>query len=332
VRSIGVAVAHPDPGVADELVHAIEAEPDLYLALDPEKAAVVLSGAPARLTVPPGVAIVGLSADHDLAAVARDALRSRAHDIISWPEERDAFRGIVRDAAARARLGAARADGRIVAVAGARGGAGTTTVAALLARAIDASAVVDLDAIGGGQAAFLVEGAEPTFDAVLAAIDDLDPGGFGQVFSAHAAGRALCAAPRTRAPDRVRTERLVALLRASVPWAVCDVGRAGSDAAAAVLEAADATLVVCAPDVASIRGARALGVPATRVVLNQAGRMRLSGRDVARVLGQPPAAIVPLDPAVRRAGEAGRLPRRGTARRALEKLAASLVAEAADGS
>ena len=69
-----------------------------------------------------------------------------------------------------------------------------------------------------------------------------------------------------------------------------------------------------------------------RVVLNLSGRMRLTPRDVARVLGDPPAAVVPLDPAVRRAGESGRLPRRGRAARALQRLAASFARENADGS
>lgn len=332
MSSIGVAVAHPDPGIADELVHAVEAEPDLYLALDPEKAAVVLAGARSMgsLAPPAGVAVVGVSADHDLASVAREALRCRAHDVLSWPGERGAFRAIVREAAARARLGAAGADGKIVAVAGARGGAGTTTVAAMLARAISGSAVVDVDLAGAGQTAFLVDGAEPTFGDVLAAIEDIDPRAFGSAFAPHAAGRALCVTPLSRPPDRAQTERLVALLRASVPFAVCDLGRADTEAALTVLGAADVTLIVCAPDVASMRGARVLG--AGRVVLNQSARMRLSARDVARVLGEAPAAVVPFDATVRRAGEAGRLPRRGPARRAIEKLSSAIVREVADGS
>lgn len=331
--SIGVVVAHPDPGIADELVHAVEAEPDFYLALDPEKAAVVLAGGPSlrSMTPSPGVAVVGVSADHDLASVARGALHCRAHDVLSWPEERDLFRSILREAAARARLGAAGSDGRIVAVAGARGGAGTTTVAALLARAISGSAIVDLDP-SGGQAAFLADGAEPTFADVLAAIEDLDPRSFAAALVPHAAGRALCASPRATAPHARQAERLLALLRATVPVAVCDLGRGDTEAARTVQSAADVALIVCAPDVASMRGARALATPDPQVVLNRAARMRLSARDVSRVLGARPAAVVPFDAAVRRTGEAGRLPRRGPARRAVEKLAATLSCETDDGS
>jgi Flp pilus assembly CpaE family ATPase len=216
-------------------------------------------------------------------------------------------------------------------VAGARGGAGTTTVAALLARAISGSAIVDLDP-SGGQAAFLADGAEPTFADVLVAIEDLDPRSFLAALVPHAAGRALCASPRATAPDTAQTEQLLALLRASAPVAVFDLGRADTEAARTVLSAADVSLIVCAPDVASMRGSRALAMPNSRTVLNRSARMRLSARDVARVLGARPAAVVPFDAAVRRTGEAGRLPRRGSARRAVEKLAGTIVREAADGS
>lgn len=333
LSSIGVVVAHPDPGIADELVHAIEAEPDFYLALDPEKAAVVLAGAPSlrSLAAPPGVAVVGVSGDHELAAVARESLRHRAQAVLSWPGERSAFRAIVRDAATRARLAATRMDGKIVAVAGARGGAGTSTVAALLARAISDAAIVDLDA-GGAQAAFLRDGAEPTFADVLGAIEDLDPRSFATALVPHASGRALCAAPRSRQANVAEAERLVTLLRATVPVAVCDVGRVDTEACRHVLSAADVGVIVCAPDVASMRGVRALAATAARIVLNRSERMRLSPRDLRRVLGAPPVAVVPFDSAVRRAGELGRLPRRGAARRAVEKLATTLMREVADGS
>ena len=331
-----MAVAHPDPGIVDELVHAVEAETDLYLAVDPEKAAVVLAGSPSMrgLAHSPGVAVVGVAADHDLPAVAREAIRFGAHDLVCWPGDRHAFRTILREAASRARLALGGAEGRIVAVAGARGGAGTTTVAAMLARAIEDAVVVDLDVAGAGQAAFLVEGAEPTLGHVLAAVDDLDPRGLAAALVPHASGRALCPAPRSSPPDREQAERLVVLLRASVPVAVCDLGRADSDAGRAVLAAADAVLCVCAPDVASMRGARALAASSTRirVVLNQATRTRLSARDVARVLGERPAAVIATDAAIRRAGEAGRLPRRGPGRRSIGKLAAALTRSASDGS
>jgi Flp pilus assembly CpaE family ATPase len=124
---------------------------------------------------------------------------------------------------------------------------------------------------------------------------------------------------------------LTALLRGSVGTAVCDLGRADSPAAAPVLAAADVVLCVYAPDVASMRGARALPVPA-RVVLNQAARARLHGRDVARVLGERPAGVIPFDARVRRSGETGRLPARGAATKAIRALASTIQGETDDGS
>ncbi|MGH2727856.1 MAG: hypothetical protein ACRDKS_12865, partial [Actinomycetota bacterium] len=89
MRSIGVAVAHPDPAVVDELVHALEAAPDLYLALDDAKASVLVAGVAAmraRAAEPPvaGLAVVGLAVDGDLAEVARVALGCRAEGLVAW--------------------------------------------------------------------------------------------------------------------------------------------------------------------------------------------------------------------------------------------------------
>lgn len=333
MRSIGVAISHPDPGLVDELAHAVEAAPDLYLALEPAKASVVVAGAAelrAYASDPPGagVAIVGLAAGGDLADVARVALRCRAQEIVCWPDDRAGLREAVRDAASRARLAAGGVDGRIVAVVGARGGVGTTTVAALIARALPDAVIVDLDAAGGGQSAFLPPDVEPTLDTVLGVVEDLDPRGLGSAFVPHAAGRALCASPRTIAPSGERVGRLVSLLRATVPIAVIDVGRAGDAGTQSVVGHADAAVCVCGPDLQSMRGARAIGaaVPPIRYVLNQATRLRLSVRDVTRVLGVAPAAVIRLDPSVRRAGEAGRLPAK--AGRTLERLTRALVEEA----
>jgi Flp pilus assembly CpaE family ATPase len=340
VRSIGVAVAHSDPRVVDELVHDVEASADLYLALDPGSAAVVVAGEPglrAYADQPPraGTGLVALSVDGDFRLVARAALACGAHDVLRWPDDRTSLRSTLRDAAARASLRAAGTDGRVVAVVGARGGAGATTIAAMLAASIPGAAIADLDRVGAGQHAFASPEAEPTLDEVLTAAGDLDPPAFSAALVTHASGRALCGRPRSTpaTPDQIAS--LLALLRATVSIAVCDGGRAGDDAGRFLLARADAVVCVCGGDVASMRGALALGSAADvplRVVLNAAERSRLRPRDVARALGAAPACIVPFDPVVRRAGEAGRLPSRGRARRALQSFAGRLSEELADGS
>lgn len=338
MRSIGVAVAHPDPGVVDELVHAVEAASDLYLALDPAKASVVVAGADVLRSLaseppPAGVAILGLAVDGDLPEVARVALRCRAEDIVCWPRDRSALRASVREAASRARLAAGGVDGKIVAVVGARGGAGTSTIAAMIARSLSEAVVVDLDAAGGGQSIFVAPATTPTLESVLDVVDDLDPGGLRSALVEHAAGRALCAASRREPPSRERVERLSALLRAAVPYAVLDLGRGAEPGARIVLRAADAVLCVCAPDLRSMRGALSMRGSGhePRYVLNMATRLRVSERDVTRVLGVAPAAVIPLDPVVRKAGEAGRLASRGPARRAADRLAATIAKENTDG-
>ena len=335
MRSVGVAIIHADPGIVDELVHAVEATPDLFLALDQTKAAVVVAGSGAMRSLGDrnGVAVVGLAVDGDLPEVARVALRCRAEDILCWPRDRETFRAAIREAASRARLAAGGSDGKVITLVGARGGAGTSTIVAMLARALKDSVVVDLDTIGGGQSMFLQSDADPTLERVLDVVDELDPAAFRSALSSHAAGRALCAPPRREAPARERVDRLLALLRASVPNAVVDGGRAADDGARLGTAKADAALCVCAPDLQSLRGARALGaaIPGLRYVLNMSSRLRVSARDVKRVLGVPPVAVVPLDPAVRKAGESGRLAPRGPGKRAVDRLAASLLKEDAHG-
>ena len=333
VRSLGVAVSHPDPGISDELVHAVEAESDLYLALDPSKAAVVLAsgGELGGLARSAGqAALVGVAAEREVADVAREALRYGAHEIVVWPRDRAGLRTIVREAASRARIASGHADGRVVAVCGARGGAGTTTIAAMLARASEAP-VVDLETTGAGQSAFLADGAEPTLSAVLSAVDDLDPSSVVAAMSAHAAGRAICTSARSEAPGDEQALRLLDLLRAAVPLTVVDVGRGVDAATRAAAASADVVLCVCAPDVAALRGVRALideMGSRVEVMLNRSARFRLHPRDIERVAGRPPIAVVPNDPRVRRAGESGRLPHRGNATRVIEGLAERIGGDA----
>lgn len=340
MRSIGVAVAHPDPRLVDELVHDVEAAADLYLALDPASAGVIVcgeSGLQAFSQEPPrpGVGMVGLSVDGDVTRVARAALACGAHEIVRWPDERHSLRSIVRDAAARASLRAAGTDGRVVAVVGARGGVGTSTVASLLAACLPDAAIVDLDRVGAGQSNFVARDVTPTLDEVLAAAGDLDPTAFASALVPHAAGRVLFGPPRAPSVSADQIVKVLTLLRASVPFAVCDAGRGGDEGGRVLLSNADVVVSVGAGDIGSVRGALALQSAASRpirFVLNASERSRLRPRDVGRVLGTPVAAVVPFDPAVRRAGEAGRLPARGPARRSVARYARALEEELANGS
>lgn len=339
MRSIGIAVAHTDPRVVDELIHDVEASDDLYLALDPGSAAVVVAGEAglrAYADRPPraGTGVVALSVDGDLPLVAKAALACGAHDVVRWPEDRTSLRSTLRASAARASVDAVGAAGLIVTIVGARGGAGATTVAALLAAALGA-VIADLDRVGAGQAVFAPVDTEPTLEEVLAAAGDLDPAALESAFAPHAAGKALCGRPRSVAATAEQTASLLTLLRATTPIAICDAGRAGDAAGEVLLQRSDAVICVLAGDVSSMRGALAVKAQAgrpVRMLLNAAERARLRPRDVARVLGVAPACTVPFDPGVRRAGEAGRVPSRGRARRVIDRFAHGLLEELPRGS
>jgi Flp pilus assembly CpaE family ATPase len=88
--------------------------------------------------------------------------------------------------------------------------------------------------------------------------------------------------------------------------------------------------MVLALDVTSFRGGRralealdAAGLaPRVGLVVNRAARADLTPKDVERVFGSPPLAIVPVDRRVGREQDRGRLLRgRGRAVRAIERLA-----------
>jgi Flp pilus assembly CpaE family ATPase len=126
-------------------------------------------------------------------------------------------------------------------------------------------------------------------------------------------------------PDAV--PRALTTLARSASVVVAHLPRELSEHARSALGCADRVLVVVQLDVASFREARAM-LEAERlgarmeIVVNQARRGEITPRDVDRVFGQAPLAVVPFDRAVRAAQDRGRLlPRRGRTGRALDALA-----------
>jgi Flp pilus assembly CpaE family ATPase len=97
---------------------------------------------------------------------------------------------------------------------------------------------------------------------------------------------------------------------------------------------ADHILEVLTLDVASFRAARGLMdrlepvglAERVRLVVNRATRAEITPRDVARVFGTEPLAVLPLDRSVPRAQDHGRLiSPRGRTARTLDRLARRLL-------
>jgi len=197
----------------------------------------------------------------------------------------------------------------------AKGGAGATVLAA--AHAVAASAhrptlAVDLDgdlaaALGAeaggrpGVADWLRAGADVPADALdrllVPVADDLAllPRGAGPL-----------------APERAGV--LGRLLAGSPREVVVDAGTRPGAAARAVVREADRSTLVSRACYLAVRRSQALDLGPTDVVLVREPDRALGPDDVARAVGAPVRAVVPIDPAIARAVDAGllaaRLPRR----------------------
>src|SRR5438128_1404680 len=152
-ESLGVVVAHDDRFVIEQIAGVLEAVPGLFVAatsLDSARAGhVVVAGGEALVTARHvEQPLVALASDDPVRA-ARAALAAGARELIRWPEESDRLPAAILRAAAVDR--APRGDGVMIAVAGARGGVGTSSIAAMLGASLTDCLVIDLDTVSAGQ-------------------------------------------------------------------------------------------------------------------------------------------------------------------------------------
>jgi hypothetical protein len=317
--SIGVVVLHQDATVTRAVGEAIDAAPDLFVAgITPgSTGAVLVAGGPAlRGLDEPGAPLIAL-ADGDALTAARAALSLGARDLLRWPEEAERLADAIR---AAARPVTADAPPRAtVALAGARGGVGTSTTAALLASLPGDALVLDLSA-GAGQRAFAAE--EPV--RTVADIGQPVPGAVEAALVPHAGGSRAVHATAGALPDGPAVLALVRAARRLGPVFI-DAGGGLVPGQRAALEAATARVLVAGNDIASIRGGRALleRVPGTwTLVVRRVRRAGVPVADVAAALGLVAVAILRSNASLARAVDLGRLPRRRS--RAIVALASSL--------
>jgi len=213
----------------------------------------------------------------------------------------------------------AKAVGRIIAVIGAKGGIGASTIAHNVAWAVARelrldTVVADLD-LGFGTAGLDYNQDPPQgiADAVFTP-DRIDNAFIDRLLSKCTDHLSLLAAPATL--DRVYDfspeafDPIVDSLRATVPCIVLDVPHQWSGWTKKTLIGADDILVVAGPDLANLRNAKNLldllkaarpNDRRPRYCLNQIGmakRPEIKPADFAKALEDEPAAIIPFDPQV----------------------------------
>jgi pilus assembly protein CpaE len=209
--------------------------------------------------------------------------------------------------------------GRVLAVVGAKGGVGASTVAHNIAWAIARdlsldSVVADLDlAFGTAGLDYNQDPPQGVADAVFSP-DRIDTAFIDRLLSKCTDHLSLLAAPATL--DRVYDfapeafEPVFDALRASVPCVVLDVPHVWTGWTRRVLVGADDILIVAAPDLANLRNAKNMvdllrgARPNDRrplYCLNQVGvpkRPEIKPADFAKALEDDPVVVIPFEPPV----------------------------------
>jgi pilus assembly protein CpaE len=311
----------------------------------------MLIGSPAVLARADGNGAVRLAvAQQETVAGLREAIHAGAAGFYLWPEDRTRLAG---DASrlARRREEAARPHGRVVAVYGPRGGAGSTFLATHLAAAaakLEVSAcVVECDPFFADLSGALGVAASAedvrTIGDLIPVLDEISAEHLDEVLFRHPAGFSALLGPHDVAvaeamhPDHLTM--VIGALAGSFGLVVLHPSRTMDELSRAAIAAADRILLVVSLDVIGVRDARralsfleGLGLAdRCELLVNRAARGEVVTSDAERVLGLPVAAEVPLDRRVGRAQDRGELVfgRSGRTSRVLVRLARRLTEVAA---
>lgn len=209
--------------------------------------------------------------------------------------------------------------GRVIAVVGAKGGVGASTVAHnigwAIARDLSLDAVVtDLDlAFGTAGLDYNQDPPQGIADAVFSP-ERIDTAFVDRLLAKCSDNLSLLAAPATL--ERVYDfgaeafDSILDSLRSTVPCIVLDIPHQWTGWTQRTLLGADDILIVAAPDLANLRNAKNLVdfLKATRAndrrpfyILNQMGvpkRPEIKAADFAKALDDDPAALIPFDPQI----------------------------------
>ncbi|MGD9923956.1 MAG: CpaE family protein [Pseudorhodoplanes sp.] len=261
----------------------------------------------------PGTRVIVIGRHNDV-SLYREVVRRGVSDYLIAPVN---TLDIVRSVCGLYSAPDAKPVGRILAVIGAKGGVGASTIAHNVAWSIARdlsldSVVTDLDlAFGTAGLDYNQDPPQGIADAVFSP-DRIDTNFVDRLLSKCSENLSLLAAPATL--DRVYDfgadafDAIFDSLRATVPCIVLDLPHQWTGWTQRTLLAADDILIVAAPDLANLRNAKNLvdSLKAARVndhrpfyALNQVGipkRPEIKPSDFAKALDDQPAAIIPFEP------------------------------------
>jgi pilus assembly protein CpaE len=206
--------------------------------------------------------------------------------------------------------------GRVIAVVGAKGGVGASTVAHNLAWSLAsitemATIIADFDlAFGTAGLDYNQDPPQGVAEAVFAP-DRVDAVLVDRLLSKCGEKLSLLAAPATLDRvldfDEASFDSLLDAMRASTPWIVLDVPHLWSGWARRILVSADEVIVIASPDLANLRNAKnlidnvksgRLNDAPPRLVLNGVGmfkRPEIAAAEFAKAVETGPTAVIPHD-------------------------------------
>ncbi|MEL6567517.1 MAG: AAA family ATPase [Pseudomonadota bacterium] len=207
--------------------------------------------------------------------------------------------------------------GRSIAVVGAKGGVGSSTIAHNLAWSMAENArrnttLVDLDVSFGTTALdFNEDPAQTVVDALLDP-DRADEAVVNRLLARATDRLSLFAAPATVADmPEIPTEaygKVIETVRRNTPYVILDLPHAWNPWVMQTLVDADELVIVCQPDLASLRNGKNIidqltaerpNDTAPRLVLNMVGipkRPEIPVKDFAAAIGFEPEIVLPFDP------------------------------------
>ena len=301
----------------DELHRALRrVDVDVVLLYDALGGTPVLDLARDLAAAHPEVGLILLAADEE-PGLLRAAMQAGLRDVVALPLSPDSFASGVRAAAQWSRTMRDRVageesanaahGGQLVAVAGAKGGVGTTTVALHLGLAAARMApgrpicLVDFDLRKGDLRTLLDTPHQRSVVDLAGAAHEISVRHLQEALYTHRQGFRLLLAPeegeRAEDVDATVARSVLSAVKARHALTIVDIGAVTGPAAAIAAELAGLVLVVTTPDVLALRGVRRmrdlwkrLGVDEdgeVRVVLNRVSRRREIQPDLARkVVGE----------------------------------------------
>ena len=207
--------------------------------------------------------------------------------------------------------------GKSISVVGAKGGVGASTIAHNLAWSISENArlnatLVDLDLSFGTTALdFNQEGAQTVIDALMSP-DRADEALVSRLLTKATDRLSLFTAPATVDDefdiDPAAYDKVIQVVRRTVPYVVIDMPHGWSQWVRDTLVASDEVVLVCQPDLASLRNGKNMidrlkaerpNDNPPRLVLNMTevrNRPEIPVKDFATAIGVEPEVVLPFDP------------------------------------